>query len=237
MIDRESGRNKERKRILQIRHPPLGEQSQRQTALYHLRSRNDRTQSSRSSIRQKNDRVLLFISTRFRGNKWRFRETGYAIAAEHLVRTRGQRSRPRGFWLEVERVDSPARTALAPSAYRAQSTRDVDARAHRSSYTVAIDLELVILVAYHSSFALLLCDLSISKSVYRFHCFEQLYFTPTISTIVVAKFRNFVKERKEGRVFDGKIKSSIADWFTFGRRVSPTSKFARAIYWQFFKSN
>lgn len=166
-----------------------------------------------------------------------FRETGYAIAAEHLVRTRGQRSRPRGFWLEVERVDSPVRTALAPSAYRAQSTRDVDARAHGSSYTVAIDLESVILVTYHSSFALLLCDLSISKSVYRFHCFEQLYFTPTISTIVVAKFRNFVKERKEGRVFDGKIKSSIADWFTFGRRVSPTSKFARAIYWQFFKSN
>lgn len=116
-------------------------------ALYHSRSRNDRMQSSRSSIRQKNDRILLFISTRFRGNKWRFRETGYAIAAEHLVRTRGQRSRPRGFWLEVERVDSPVRTALAPSAYRAQSTRDVDARAHGSSYTVAIDLESVILVA------------------------------------------------------------------------------------------
>lgn len=70
MIDRESGRNKERKRTLQIRHPPLGEQSQRQTALYHSRSRNDQTQSSRSSIRQKNDRVLLFISTRFRGNKF-----------------------------------------------------------------------------------------------------------------------------------------------------------------------
>lgn len=235
MIDRESGRNKERKRILQIRHPPLGEQSQRQTALYHSRSRNDRTQSSRSSIRQKNDRVLLFISTRFRGNK-------FAISGNGLRNSGGASGAYSWIAKQTAWLLAGSRKGRQPCSYGARAIRipcTVYERRRRASARLIIHSSHRFGIGHPRGLLLFvrIVIMGISKSVYRFHCFEQLYFTPTISTIVVAKFRNFVKERKEGRVFDGKIKSSIADWFTFGRRVSPTSKFARAIYWQFFKSN
>lgn len=139
----------------------------------------------KNAICPKNDRVLfrLLISIRLERGKQinemgnlveRVTQQRWSIWCVLVDRRVGpQRSRPRGFWLEVERVDSPARTALAPSAYRAQlretQTRERTARSVHSSHSFSIGHPR----AHVYYFGIVMRPGYLEIVYYRFRCFER----------------------------------------------------------------